>query len=161
MKVRSTVLATASNRATHGLGDRTRRVVGLALLGCALALPALLWTGPSASAAPDEPASTAEPEKSVDADRLYFGNAKNWSKPAEVDVDAVFAEIEEYKAIVEKGLTVEDPKYSILMAKASRKFSDAVSKAAKTGGYDLVAGIGAVKGVSDVPVITADVVSEL
>jgi hypothetical protein len=106
----------------------------------------------------DEP---EKPKKSVDAADVYFGDARKWDKPAEVDADQVYAKIDEYKEILDKGLKPDDPKYEILMSKASKRFACAVKKAAKDGGYDLVARIGAVKGVDSVPDITSDAIAKL
>ena len=100
-------------------------------------------------------------KKSVDPADVYFGDAAKWEKPAEVDADKVYAKIDEYRQIVDGGLKPGDAKYEILMSKASKRFCKAVKKAAKDGGYDLVARIGSVKGVDGVPDVTADVVAAL
>lgn len=100
-------------------------------------------------------------KKCVDACDVYFGDARKWETPAEVDPDKVYAKIDEYKEILDKGLKPDDPKYEILMSKASKRFSCAVKKTAKELGYDLVAKIGAVKGVATVPDITSDVIAKL
>ncbi len=129
----------------------------LVLVVGAFAVPA----GPSAcgvALAGDEP---EKPKKSVDAADVYLGDARKWDKPAEVDADKVYAKIDEYKEIVEKGLKPDDPKYEILMSKASKRFTCAVKKAAKDGSYDLVARVGAVKGVDSVPDITSDAIAKL
>jgi hypothetical protein len=102
-----------------------------------------------------------KPKKSVDPADVYYGDATKWEKPAEVDADKVYANIDEYKEIIDKGLKPGDAKYEILMCKASKKFSKAVKKTAKDAGYDLVARKGSVKGVESVPDITSDVVSNL
>jgi hypothetical protein len=102
-----------------------------------------------------------KPKKHVEADAVYFGDAAEWKKPAVVDADAVFREIDEYKQILEEKLESSDPKYGVLMSKASRRFSAAVRAAAKEGEYDLVARVGSVHGVDSVPVITQDVIRKL
>ena len=141
-----------------------RIVIGLAVLVSLVAVPPA-----PGQAAPDDPPKKEEPAKKkpkkrkkwVEADKVYFGRTKGWDAPAEVDVDAVYAEIEEYKKILEQKLEPDDAKYVLLMAKASKRFRKAVRKAAKAGSYDLVAGTGAVHGVDDVPDITSDVIGEL
>lgn len=102
-----------------------------------------------------------EVKKSVDAADVYYGDAREWSKPAEVDAALVYAEIEEYKQIQDEKLEASDARYGVLMSKATKKFKCAVRKAAKDGEYDLVAKIGAVKGVDSVPTITAAVIGKL
>ena len=131
------------------------------------ALAGLLAAGAIPAGALREAAATEEkkeeekPKKSVDPGAVYFGDAKKWDKPAEVDADKVYGKIDEYKQIVEQGLKPGDAKYEILMTKASTKFTCAVKKAAKDGSYDLVARLGSVKGVESVPNITDDVIAKL
>lgn len=101
------------------------------------------------------------PKKSVDAEAVYFGDAREWAKPAEVDADAVYAQIEEYKRIVEEKIESSDPKYGVLMTKARKRFLAALRAVAKDAGYDLIARVGSVKGVESVPVVTQDVIAKL
>jgi hypothetical protein len=108
-----------------------------------------------------ETTSAKETKKSVDKADVYVGDAAKWDKPAEVDADRIYAKIEEYREIVDGKLKPDDPKYELLMCKASKRFRCAVKKAAKNGSYDLVAKIGAVKGVSGVPDITANAIEKL
>jgi hypothetical protein len=123
--------------------------------GAAGTTPSAL-AGDAQEKAPDKPARTVDPEA------VLAGDPKSdWQKPASVDPDLVYAEIEEYKKIVEEKLDASDPRYQVLMSKASRRFACAVRAAAKDGSYDLVARTGAVKGVDHVPDITADVIKKL
>jgi len=108
-----------------------------------------------------ETKSAEKPKKSVEAAHVYVGDAARWDKPAEIDADKIYAKIDEYKEIVDKGLKPDDPKYELLMCKASKRFRCAVKKAAKDGSYDLVARIGSVKGVTGVPDITSDAIGKL
>lgn len=140
----------------------TRRVTAIATLVlafCAGGIAGPAGSGGSGVALAGEEAE--KPKKTVEAADVYVGDARKWDKPAEVDADKVYAKIDEYKEIVEKGLKPDDPKYEILMSKASKRFTCAVKKAAKDGGYDLVARIGAVKGVDSVPDITSDAIAKL
>ena len=107
------------------------------------------------------PKETEKSKKSVDKADVYVGDAAKWDKPAEVDADKIYAKIEEYREIVDGKLKPDDPKYELLMCKASKRFRCAVKKAAKNGSYDLVAKIGAVKGVSEVPDITSNAIEKL
>jgi hypothetical protein len=77
---------------------------------------------------------TAAPETGI-----YFGKADGSRKPAVVSARKVFLNIEEYRTIVEKGLTPNDPQYYTLLAEANRKFYGAVQKAAAARGYDCIA----------------------
>lgn len=113
------------------------------------------------AALPAARAADEAPRKTVDADAVFFGDAREWSKPAEVDADAVYAQIEEYKRIVEEKIDPSDPKYGVLMSKARKRFLAAVRTVAKDGGYDLVARLGSVQGVAGVPNLTQDVIGKL
>lgn len=153
----------ASRSATTGRGRRA--ALGLAAIVLALAA----WAGPATVGAPDARAWAAEPgcavsaneEPTVDAERVYFGDARHWKKPAEVDSDAVFAKIPEYQEILDQKLGPSDTRYGVLMSKVRSKFRAAVCAAAKDGSYDLVAAVGAVKGVAGVPLITDAVIAKL
>lgn len=132
----------------------------------ALPLAAFLVLGGAQAILPDLPARVAlaedeKPAKSVDASDVYLGDAKKWEKAAEVDADKVYAKIDEYKEIVDGGLKPGDAKYELLMAKASKRFHCAIKKAAKDGGYDLVAKRGTVKNAGVVPDLTADAIAKL
>jgi hypothetical protein len=107
--------------------------------------------------APKDP----EPKKSVDPEAVFYGDARDWKKPAEVDASLVYAEIAEYKQIREEKLQASDARYGVLLSKANKRFKCAVRKAAKDGEYDLVAKIGSVKGVDSVPAITSAVIGKL
>ena len=135
------------------------RLLALPLAALLLAggLPAIVpgLSGRAALAEEDKPA------KSVDASDVYLGDAKKWEKAAVVDADKVYAKIDEYKEIVDNGLKPGDAKYELLLAKASKRFHCAIKKAAKDGGYDLVARSGSVKNAGAVPDITADAIAKL
>ena len=144
----------------NGASRRFALVVGglLAFGLVAADLSGLVDVAPVARA--DEPAKK-EKKPSVDASAVYFGNASNFHKPAEVDTNAVWAEIPEYKKILEDDLEAGSARYELLMEKASRRFTDAIRKAARAGKYDLVARSGSVKNVADVPDLTQDVIDRL
>lgn len=135
-----------------------------------LAVAALVSAGPAFSSRFDTSSGTAyaadekdaeKPKKSVDAKDVYVGDAAKWEKPAEVDAAKIYAKIDEYKEIVDKGIKPDDPKYDLLMCKASKRFRCALKKAAKDGSYDIVAKIGTVKGVDGVPDITSTAIEKL
>jgi hypothetical protein len=131
----------------------------LGLVGSFAAAPLAPTRG--AAYADDGDKDKDKPKKTVDADDVYVGDSKKWDKPAEVDADKVYAKIDEYKQIVDDALKPGDAKYEILMSKATKRFRAAVKKSAKDGGYDLVAKIGAVKGVSTPPDVTSEAIANL
>ena len=112
----------------------TRRISGVGVFACALALAVL-----PARAADDHDYEV------TDSSAVYLGSGKHPKTPAVISVDRVWAEIPEYKTIIEEGLTDEDPRYHLLMKKASRRFEGALAKEAKRESYDLIAEVGAVK----------------
>ncbi len=146
-----------------------RRGVICAVSVAALCLAAMDIAGLSGDVAltgaarADEPAKQEKkkPRPTVDAAAVYFGNASNFHKPAEVDTNRVWAEIPEYKKLLEDELEPGSAAYELLLEKASRRFTSAVRKAARAGGYDLVARSGSVKNVTDVPDLTQSVIDRL
>ncbi len=117
----------------HGFTLR-RRALLVALVSCAvvaaLASPAL--------------ATEKVEYRVVDPSVVYLGNPRLFKKPVAVNCDRVYRAIPEYQEILEKNLTDRDVRYHFLMRKASDKFASAVRSIASEGGYDLVAGVGAV-----------------
>jgi hypothetical protein len=77
-------------------------------------------------------------------EKIYFGKSEGARNPAVIAARSVFLEIEEYKKLVDKGLTDKDPEYFVLLAEANRKFYAAVTKAAGDHKYDCVAEEGTV-----------------
>ena len=96
----------------------------------------------------------------VDAKDVYFGDGASFKKPAQLDCDAVYAEIPEYKKILDDELETTDPKYQLLMSKASKRFVSAVRKVARADGYDLVVRSGSLD-QKDVPDVTQSVIDRL
>jgi hypothetical protein len=92
----------------------------------------------------------------VDEAKVYFGKAHCCKAPAVVDAERLFRAIPEYRKILDDKLTDADPKYSVLLLKATRKFKAGVEKAASDGSHDLVAAVGSVTWPNKtVPDITA------
>jgi hypothetical protein len=134
----------------------------LVLITLALSLAACASAGPSPGG-PLTPGSEmpATVRHGVDKDGVYCGDPRDWKRPAQVDADAVYAQIEEYRQICSDGLRKGDPAYCVLMSKATKKFKAACQAAAKEGGYDLVAKRGCIQGAESVPTITESVIGKL
>ena len=98
----------------------------------------------------------------VDSSGIYFGRGSHPRSPAEAIADSVWAEIPEYKQIVEEELTDDDPKYHILLRKATARFDRALSKAAERDGYDMIGEAGSIARLDDdasaIPDITDDLI---
>lgn len=109
----------------------------------------------------DAPEVEKTEKPSVDSADVYLGNSNNFRKPAEVDADAVYREIPEYKKILEDDIEPGSTRYELLLNKASKRFKCALRKVARDGSYDLVARSGSVKNAKDVPDVTQDVIDQL
>ena len=113
----------------------TRRTSGVGIVACVLALAVL----PARGEKQDHDYQVTDPSA------VYLGSGKHPKSPAVISADKVWAEIPEYKTILEEGLTDEDPRYHLLMKRATKRFEDALVKEAKRESYDLIAEVGAVK----------------
>jgi hypothetical protein len=115
---------------------------------------AVAWGGLAPAPARAEGENKAPVYKVSDPALVYLGNPRLFKKPAAVSADRVYRAIPEYVEILEKKLTDKDVRYHFLMKKASDKFSKAVRDVATAGGYDLVAGTGAVvPGTAETPAV--------
>jgi len=98
----------------------------------------------------------------VDPDGLYFGDKTYPKTPAVIAAASVWAEIPEYKKIVEEELGEDDPKYHLLMKKATERFSKALRKAAKRGSHDVIGETGSIEAKDaeqdKIPDITDDLI---
>ena len=95
--------------------------------------------------APSTEKSAAGDSYQVDRDKVYYGSAESFKKPATIDRDKVFAKISYYAQILKEGLTRKDARYWTLLKKANKIFSKALGKVATDGGYDLIAEKGSIK----------------
>ena len=80
-----------------------------------------------------------------DPGQVYYGNARLFRSPCTISLDRVYRHIREYREILERGLRDDDPKYHLLMKKASQRFSEAVKQMARDLQHDLVAETGGVR----------------
>lgn len=96
----------------------------------------------------------------VDSDGIYYGEGKHPRAPAVTRADDVWAEIPEYKQIEEEDLEEDDPKYHLLMAKATERFRKAIEKVAKRDELDMVGEVGSIKATADkeIPDVTKDLI---
>ncbi len=100
-----------------------------------------------------------------DPKKVYFGNHRLFRRPCTVSCDRIYQRIPEYQEILRRGLTDKDPKYHLLMKKATKRFSGAIKKMAQDKNHDLVAETGAVrrnkKKAPAIPDRTADALQAL
>lgn len=107
-------------------------MLGLVLISAIFALPSV------ASAAVGD-------YRCKDHSDVYLGNARLFKRPCHISADRVYRKIPEYQEILQKKLTDDDPKYHLLMKKASQRFTEAVKQMARDLDHDLVAEVGAIK----------------
>lgn len=100
----------------------------------------LAWTvGAAAALAGDEHDFTV-----VSAAGIYYGSGEHPRTPATILADEVWANIPEYRRIVDEGLSEDDPAYHLLLKKASERFARALQKAAKRDGHDMIGEAGSI-----------------
>ena len=80
--------------------------------------------------------------------------------PGVMTADDVWSEIPEYKEIVDENLTDDDPKWHLLMAKATERFNKALKKLAQRDSYDMLGEVGAItaKGKKTIPDVTKEMI---
>lgn len=101
----------------------------------------------------------------TDKARIYYGRATLARRPAVVNSSRVYARIPEYIQIKRDGVSHNKPQYHLLMQKASKRFTRAVTAAARARRHDVVAEVGTIEVLdSDLakpPDLTDDVVRHL
>jgi len=85
----------------------------------------------------------------VDASAIYFGDGSHPKTPAIIEANKVWAEIPEYKKILDQNLTEDDPEYHILMRKATERFEKALKKVADREKYDMIGELGSIRSVGE------------
>ena len=101
----------------------------------------------------------------LDASRPYLGRAALVMKPAVVRIDAVYGHVSEYQDILRERLGDSQPRYHLLMRKASQRFGEAVAAMARALGHDYVCEAGTIEvsrdGVAPPPDRTDEVIARL
>jgi len=120
-----------------------------------LSVLALVVMAPRVARAADDPEFEV-----VDPDGVYYGHGKNPKVPGVMKADDVWSEIPEYKEIVDENLTDDDPKWHLLMAKATERFNKALKKLAQRDSYDMLGEVGAIvaKGKKTIPDVTKEMI---
>ena len=93
---------------------------------------------------------------------IYFGRSKRPKTPCVCRADDVWAAIPEYKKILDEELTDSDPRYHLLLKRATKRFQSALKKLAKRDGHDVIGEVGSVKAVGKkkktIPIATKSLV---
>ena len=139
--------------------SRSRKRVQMSRMAGRIGLVA--WILVCATSADTVCAADAVVYEVVDPDGVYYGSGKHPKSPAVLVADDVWAEIPEYKQIVDEELSEEDAKYHILLRKATERFEKALKKLASRDGYDMLGETGAIVVKGDKAKELTDVSKEL
>lgn len=93
--------------------------------------------------------------RALSREDVYYGNRKQYKKPAAIKAKKVFMAIPAYKEIIEKDIKEDSALYMKKLAEANRIFLDVLKEFAQDNGYDLICEEGA---LDDAQVVTDDVV---
>lgn len=94
------------------------------------------------------------PSNNVETQKIYWGTASGFDKPAEIDFEKVVKATPEYQEIKKKKVEQGTGKYWILFSQASDRAVRAVSEVGEETPYDLVAAAGYLGSLE--PAIPAD-----
>jgi hypothetical protein len=97
----------------------------------------------------------------IQREKIYLGDAADFSSPAVLEALRVYQTIPAYRNIVDRKLTRDDPEYWPLMRHASSAFVRGLKSVCARRGHDLVGESGAIKPETEgttVPEITDDVI---
>lgn len=93
---------------------------------CATGMALAAWAAPYSIAKPDE-------------QKIFFGSAASFQKPAEVDYAKVVKSTPEYESIKKNKIQEGTAKYWILVTEASEKALKFIKKVGSQTDYDLIA----------------------
>lgn len=82
------------------------------------------------------------PPDDIESDQIFFGNPSSFSKPAEIDVEALIIATPEYQEIKRKKINKGTGKYWILRSNATDRAHRAILQLAEDLEYDFIANEG-------------------
>ncbi|MCX7920338.1 MAG: OmpH family outer membrane protein [bacterium] len=98
----------------------------------------------------------------IKEEKVYFGNPKNYTSPAQLELAKVLDATREYQRIKKEKMKSDNPLYWILLQRANEKVYTAIKKVAEEKKYDLVGELGYITGTTDpIPDITKSVIDAL
>ncbi len=87
------------------------------------------------------------PPEEIELNQIFFGNPASFSKPAEIDVEALTIATPEFQEIKRKKLKKGTGRYWILRSNATDRAHRAIQKLAQELDYDLIANEGYLGGL--------------
>jgi len=101
-------------------------------------------------------------EVTIKEEQIYYGNPKNYTAPAQLELTKVLDATKEYQRIKKEKIKSDNPLYWILLQRANEKVQAAIKKVAEKKKYDLIGELGYITGNTDpIPDITQSVVEAL
>jgi hypothetical protein len=82
------------------------------------------------------------PTADIELDQIFFGNPTNFTKPAEIDIEALTLATPEFKEIRRKKIEKGTGKYWILRSNAADRAYRAIQKLTEELDYDFIANEG-------------------
>ncbi len=104
-------------------------------------------------------AHSIAPEQ-IDTQKIYYGNAKSFEKPAAVDYTAIVKATPEYSEIKKKKIDSTSARYWLLMSSASDHACKLISQVGEESDHDLIVSIGYLGTVSP-PIEAEDVTKKV
>ena len=89
-------------------------------------------------AVPGSVLAMAIPDDKVDEQKIFWGSAKSFEKPGEVDYKRIVRATPEYQALKKKKIKVGTAKYWLQMSAASNHAVRLISEVGKESEYDLI-----------------------
>jgi hypothetical protein len=101
-------------------------------------------------------------EVTVKEEKVYYGNVKEYSSPAQIELCKVLDATKECQRIKKEKIKNDNPLYWILIQRANEKVQAAIKKVATDKKYDLVGELGYITGYPNpIPEITQQVIEAL
>jgi len=99
------------------------------------------------------------PQGAIDAQKVYYGKADAFNKPAEVDYEAIIKASPEYAQLKKEKAEKGSGKYWILLSQASDRAVRAIAAVGKESSYDFISSSGYLASLS--PSIPAENITDL
>jgi hypothetical protein len=101
-------------------------------------------------------------EVTIKEEKVYYGNVKEYSSPAQIEFCKVLDATKECQRIKKEKIKSDNPLYWILIQRANEKVQTAIKKIATDKKYDLVGEVGYITGnPNPIPDITQQVINAL
>jgi len=121
-----------------------------------IAMGAFLISGLAIAA---QAATYSIPADKLDAQKVYFGKAEGFDRPAGVDYEAIIKATPEYEEVKKKKIEPGTGRYWILLSQASDRVVRSISEVAQEMDYDFIASQGYLGSLE--PAVPAEDITQL